>query len=159
MTKKVYYIKEGRKYIPVAEYDSDLMMSFPKGTHIVMCYPGGQSTRYGIDPAYAPMIAAGRLAEDVIRTAIHLQSEAKPKEYPITERQRAAWQEMKAAFGDEFFSLQFASTHDLAEAGVNAMVEEAEKLMKTPSVKEAYDHFMFLAKLAYDENKNSSENQ
>jgi hypothetical protein len=61
--KKLYYLKEGRKYIPVSEYDSDLLDSFPKGTHIVMCYPGGKSTRYGIDPAYAPMIAAGRLAE------------------------------------------------------------------------------------------------
>jgi len=156
MTKKIYYIKEGRRYIPVSEYDSDLMSSFPKGTHIIMCYPGGQSTRYGIDPAFAPMIAAGRYAEDVIRTAIHLQSEAKPKEYPITKRQRAAWKEMKEAFGDEFFSIQFSSIHDLAEAGVRAMEEEAEKLMKTPSVKEAYDHFMFLAKLAYDENKDSS---
>lgn len=156
MTKKVYYIKEGRKYIPVSEYDGDLMSSFPKGTHIVMCYPGGQSTRYGIDPAFAPMIAAGRYAEDAIRTAIHLHSEAKPKEYPITERQRAAWEEMKAAFDDEFFTIQFSSTHDLAEAGVRAMQAEAEKIMKNLAVKEAYDHFMFVAKLAYDENKASS---
>ena len=34
--KKVYYIKEGRRYVPVAEYDQDLMDSFPKGTHIVV---------------------------------------------------------------------------------------------------------------------------
>jgi hypothetical protein len=156
MTKKIYYIKEGRKYIPVSEYDSDLMSSFPKGTHIVMCYPGGQSTRYGIDPSFAPMIAAGRYAEDAIRYAIYKESEAKPKERPITKRQRAAWEEMKAAFGDEFFSLTFSSTHDLAEAGVNAMQEEADKLLKHEAVKQAYDHFMFVAKLAYDENKTSS---
>lgn len=156
MTKKIYYIKEGRKYIPVSEYDQDLMSSFPKGTHIVMCYPGGQSTRYGIDPAFAPMIAAGRYAEEAIRTAIHFQSEATPKERPITKRQKAAWEEMKAAFGDEFFSIQFASTHDLAEAGVSAMQKEADKLLQHAAVKQAYDHFMFVAKLAYDENKASS---
>lgn len=154
--KKLYYIKEGRKYIPVSEYDSDLMSSFPKGTHIVMCYPGGQSTRYGIDPSFAPMIAAGRYAEDAICTAMHKESEAKPKERPITKRQQAAWEEMKAAFGDEFFSLNFPSIRDLAEAGVNAMQEEADKLMKHQAVKQAYDHFMFVAKLAYDENKASS---
>jgi hypothetical protein len=155
--KKLYYIKEGRKYVPVSEYDQDLMSSFPKGTHIVMSYPGGQSCRYGIDPSFAPMIAAGRYAEDAICTAIHKESEAKPKERPVTKRQRAAWEEMKSAFGDEFFSLTFSSTRDLAEAGVNAMQAEADKLMQHEAVKQAYDHFMFVAKLAYDENQNTSK--
>jgi len=145
--KKLYYIKQGRRYIPVSEYDSDLLDSFPKGAHIVMCYPGGKSTRYGIDPAYAPMIAAGRVAEDAISRAIHAKSEARPKERPITKRQRAAWEEMKAAFGDEFFSLTFSSTHDLAEAGVQAMQEEANKLLTNPAVKLAYDHFLMVCEL------------
>jgi hypothetical protein len=145
--KRLYYIKEGRRYKPVAEYDSDLMDSFPKGTHIVMCYPGGQSRRYGIDPAYAPMIAAGRVAEDAIARAIHAESEARPKERPITKRQRAAWEEMKAAFGDEFFSLTFSSTRDLAEAGVKAMMEEQEKLLKNPTVRKAYEKFLLVAEL------------
>ena len=152
--KKLYYIKEGRRYVPVAEYDQDLMSSFPKGTHIVMSYPGGQSTRYGIDPAYAPMIAAGRYAEDAICNALYKQSEAKPKQQPITERQRQAWEELKKAFGDELFSLQFSSIRDLAEVGVNAMQAEADKLLQHESVKQAYDHFMFVAKLVYDENQN-----
>lgn len=148
--KKLYYIKEGRRYIPVAEYDSDLVDSFPKGSHIVMCYPGGKSIRYGIDPAYGPMIAAGRLAEDAISRAIHAASEAKPKEQPITKRQRAAWEEMKSAFGNEFFSLEFASIRDLAEAGVKAMQEEADKLMQHESVRQAYEQFLLVAKLCAD---------
>ena len=148
--KKLYYVKEGRKYIPVSEYDSDLLDSFPKGTHIVMCYPGGKSTRYGIDPAYAPMIAAGRLAEDAICKAIHDASEARPKERPITERQRTAWEEMKVAFGDEFFSLEFASIRDLAETGVKAMQAEADKLMQHESVRQAYEQFLLVAKLCAD---------
>lgn len=145
--KTVYYIKDGRKYKPVAEYDQMLMDSFPKGTHIVMCYPGGQSRRYGIEPAFAPMIAAGRYAEDAISKAIHDASEAKPKETPITPRQKAAWEEMKAAFGDEFFSLQFNSIRNLAEAGVNAMTEEAEKMLENESVRKAYEHFMLMCQL------------
>jgi hypothetical protein len=149
--KKIFYIKEGRKYVPVHEYDNDLMDSFPKGTHIVMCYPGGKSTRYNIEPAFAPMIAAGRYAEDAICSAMHKASEAKPKEHPITERQRAAWEEMKAAFGDEFFSLTFPSIRDLSEAGVNAMQEQADNMLAHPSVKEAYDHFMFVAKLVNED--------
>jgi hypothetical protein len=151
--KKLYYIKEGRRYKPVAEYDSELMDSFPKGSHLVCVYPGGSSRRYGIDPAYAPMIAAGRVAEDAISKAIYAASEAKPKERPITPRQRAAWEEMKAAFGDEFFSLEFASTRDLAEAGVNAMMEEQEKLLENPTVRKSYERFLLVAALTKEKNK------
>jgi hypothetical protein len=134
------------------EYDEYLLDAFPKGAHLVMVYPGGKSTRYSVDPNHAAMIAAARVAEDAICRAMFLASEAKPKERPITERQRAAWEEMKAAFGDEFFSLHFASTRDLAEAGVNAMQEEAERLMTYPAVREAYEHFMTVAKLCSDNN-------
>jgi hypothetical protein len=153
--KKLYYIKEGRKYVPVAEYDNDLLDSFPKGNHLVMVYPGGTSRRFNIDPAYAPMIAAGRVAEDAISRAIHAASEAHPKERPITERQRAAWEEMKAAFGDEFFSLEFASIRDLAETGVKAMQAEADKLMQHESVKQAFNHFLMVCELT-KEHKNGT---
>jgi hypothetical protein len=47
------------------EYDEYLMDGLPYGNHMIMVYPGGQSTRYNIDPALAPMIAAGRVAEDL----------------------------------------------------------------------------------------------
>lgn len=151
--KKIFYEKVGRRYKPVYEYDQTLMDAFPKGSHLVVCYPGGQSTRYNVNPAYAPMIAAGRLAEDAICTAIHKASEAKPKSRPITDRQLAAWNEIKAAFGDEFFSLNYGAIRDYSEAGVQAMQEEAMKLMQHESVKNAFEHFMFVAKLAYDENK------
>lgn len=150
--KKVYYIKQGRKYVPVAEYDQDLMSSFPKGTHIVMSYPGGQSTRYSIDPSYAPMIAAGRYAEDAICQAISKASELRPKSTPITEAQQKAWKKLAREMGDELCTLYGLSVRDCAEAGVKAMQEEADKLMKHEAVKQAYDHFMFVAKLAYDEN-------
>jgi len=156
--KKLYYIKQGRRYVPVSEYDSDLMDSFPKGCHIIMSYPGGKSTRYGIDPAYAPMIAAGRVAEDAIARAIYTESEARPKERPITERQRKAWEEMKAAFGDEFFSLTFSSTRDLAEVGVKTMQEEADKLLKNPTVRKAYDRFLMVAELAKEKENGQSCN-
>lgn len=145
--KKIFYEKIGRRYKPVYEYDQILMDSFPKGSHLVVCYPGGKSTHYNIDPAYAPMIAASRVAEDAICSELRKASEAKPNRKPITERQRASWEEMKDAFGDEFFGLTLPSSRDLAEAGVKAMQAEAEKLMTNPSVKLAYDHFLMVCEL------------
>ena len=149
--KKIYYIKEGRKYVPVAEYDSDLLDSFSKGTHLVMVYPGGTSRRFNIDPNYAAMIAAGRVAEDAICRAITKASELRPQRSPITEGQKKAWENLAKEMGDELCTLYGASVHDCAEAGVKAMMEEAERLMTNPSVKKAYEHFLLMCELTKDE--------
>lgn len=151
MTKKVYYTKVGRRYVPVAEYDSDFLDSFPKGTHIVMSYPGGRSTRYNIDPALAPMIAAGRFAENKMLDAMRKASEARPKQRPYTEKQIKAWKKLQEAMGEEMFYLQYPSNMDIVEAGIDAMQEEANKILEHPSVRDAYNQFMFVYKLVKDE--------
>jgi hypothetical protein len=151
--KKIFYEKVGRRYVPVQEYDDYLIDAFPKGAHLVMSYPGGTSRRYGVDPNYAAMIAAGRVAEDTMSRAIYQASEARPKERPITERQQAAWAEMKAAFGDEFFSLTLPAARDIAEKGVAAMQEEAVKLMQNDSVRRAYEQFPLVCELTKTQNR------
>jgi hypothetical protein len=146
--KKIYYEKKGKRYVPVAEYDNDLADSFHKGTHIVMCYPGGQSRRYNIDPNYAALIAAGRVAEDAICKALNKASEMRPARTPITPAQQRAWKKLAKEFGDELCTLNGASIHDIAEAGVKALQSEADKLLTNPAVREAYDHFLFVAELS-----------
>jgi hypothetical protein len=145
--KKIYYEKIGRKYVPVAEYDNELLDSFSKGTHLVMVYPGGQSRRFNVDPNYAAMIAAGRLAEDAICRAISKASELRPKSTPITPGQKKAWEKLAKEFGDELCTLNGLSVHDCAEAGVKAMQEEADKLMKHESVRRAYEQFQLMCEL------------
>ena len=145
--KKIYYEKVGRRYVPVAEYDNNFMDSFTKGNHLVMCYPGGTSRRFNIDPAYAPMIAAGRVAEDAISDALRKASEMKPQRTPITPGQKKAWEKLAKEFGDELCPLTYGSTRDHVEAGVKAMQEEADKLMKHESVRKAYEHFMLTVEL------------
>ena len=141
------YKKVGRRYVPVAEYSNEVVDSFPKGTHLVMCYPGGQSRRFNIDPAYAPMIAAGRVAEDAMSEAIRKASEMKPQRTPLTEGQRRAWKKLAKEFGDDLATLQINSARDIAEAGIRAMQEEANKLMTHESVRQAYDHFQLVCEL------------
>ena len=141
------YKKVGRRYEPVAEYGNEVVDSFPKGTHLVMCYPGGQSRRYNIDPAYAPMIAAGRVAEDAICEAMRKQSELKPHRTPLTPGQKAAWENLAREFGEDLCTLHGASVWDCAQAGVQAMQEEANKLMQHESVRQAYDHFQLVCEL------------
>lgn len=150
--KKIYYEKVGRKYVPVAEYDNDLLDAFTKGTHLVQVYPGGASRRYNIDPAYAPMIAAGRVAEDAICRAINKASELRPKQTPITPKQKKAWEALAKTFGDELCTLHGLSVHDCAEAGIKAMQEEADKLMQHASVRQAYEQFLVVCQLTQTKN-------
>jgi hypothetical protein len=155
--KEIFYKKVGRKYVPVYEYDQTLLDAFPKGTHLVDVYPGGSSRRFNIDPAYAPMIAAGRIAEDAISKKLMAASDLRPKRAPITEGQRAAWDNLIKEFGEEARTLEWPSAREACEAAVKAMSEEAEKLLQNPSVRRSYEHFMLICKLTKDEQTNSNE--
>lgn len=146
--KKIYYEKVGKRYKPVAEYNDTFMDSFTKGNHLVMCYPGGTSRRFNIEPALAPMIAAGRYAQSAMNNAMYKASELRPTQTPITERQRKAWANLAKELGSDLCSLTHLSTYDISEAGIKAMQVEADKLMQHAAVKEAYDQFMLIAKLA-----------
>ena len=150
---KVYYEKVGRRYVPVAEYDSTYLDSFPKGNHLVMCYPGGSSRRFNIEPALAPMIAAGRHAEDAMSSALVKASEMRPHNKPITEKQKKAWQAMAKAFGDDRYYVEIPSAREVTEAGIKAMEQEAVKLLDHPMVKQAYDEFMATCKLVLEQDK------
>jgi hypothetical protein len=123
------------------------MDSYTHGTHLLMVYPGGASRRYNINPDYAAMIAAGRVAQDAICRAISKASELRPQKTPLTPGQQRAWRKLAKEFGDELCTLNGTSAYDSAEAGVQAMQEEADKLLANPAVRKAYDRFLFVAEL------------
>jgi hypothetical protein len=145
--KKVFYEKVGRRYKPVHEYDQVLLDSFPKGTHLVMCYPGGQSRRFNIDPNHAAMIAAGRVAEDAMCDAMRRASELRPQRTPLTEGQRRAWKRLAKELGDDLATLTGSSARDIAEAGLAALQAEATELMTHPAVRDAYEQFQSVCNL------------
>lgn len=145
--KKIYYEKVGRRYKPVAEYDSTYLDSFPKGAHLVMCYPGGSSRRFNIEPDYAALIAASRVAEDAMSRAVQKASEMRPHNQPITEKQKKAWENLAKAFGSERYYIELPSAREIAEAGIKALQEEAKMLYSNEAVRKAYEHFILLCEL------------
>jgi len=147
----IFYIKKGKRYVPHSTYSSEFCDSFPKGTHLVQSYPGGSMRRYNIDPANAPMIAAGRVAEDKISDAIMKANDLRPQTAPITPAAQRAWMKLKKELGNEAM-LTRGSAREAAEEAVKAMAAEAEKLLTNPTVRKAYDHFLLVAALTKDQN-------
>jgi hypothetical protein len=93
------------------------------------------------------MIAAGRVAEDGMCDAIRRASEMRPQRTPLTPGQLKAWQKLAKEFGDDLATLNMGCARDIAEAGVNAMIAEAEQLMTHPAVRDAYEQFQTVCNL------------
>jgi len=153
MTETIFYIKKGRRYIPHSYYSNEMCDAFPKGTHLVQVYSGGSSRRFNIDPNYAAMIAAGRVAEDAISKVLMRASDLRPKRAPLTEGQRAAWDNLIKEFGEEARCLEWPSAREACEEAVKAMQLEADKLLENPIVRQAYDRFLFIAELTKEHNE------
>lgn len=151
--KKTYYEKVGKRYKPVAEYDSTFSSAFRKGHSLVVCYDGGRTTYFDIDPAYAPMIAAyNRSADEICRTIIEKMNSCTDKE--MTPRQKKAWDELQEAYDGNLTRLTSPSVHDCVEKGMKLMQVEAIKLLTTPALKAAYDQFLLIAALSKEDDKN-----
>jgi len=97
------------------------------------------------------MIAAGRVAEDVISKKImeatEIRRNTRNKETPLTPGQRDAWNRLVEEFGPDAKQLEWPSARECAEEAVKAMTLEAEKLLENPSVRKAYERFLFVAEL------------
>lgn len=155
--KKIFYEKVGRRYVPVSEYDSNFSSSLPKGTHLLMIYPGGSSTRYNVNPNHAALIAAGRVAEDKISEALvkagELRMQRQDRDRKITLEQKAAWDNLVKEFGDSAKQLEWPSAREVAEAGIDAMMKEAQHLLEHPMARAAFDEFIATCRLVSSENK------
>jgi hypothetical protein len=112
-------------------------------------------TRRPINADFAPMIAAGRYSEDVISRALMDASDMRPSRKPCTKEQIDAWDALSKAFGEEIHVLELPAAHEATRKAVDAMQQEADKMLKIPSVKLAYDHFMMVYKLTKDENESN----
>jgi hypothetical protein len=149
MTKQLFYKKEGRKYIPVSEYDNEVLDSIPyNSTTLIHSYKNGQSRRFNVEPALAPMVAASMVLRDSLTTIISKASEFKPRETPITPAQRKAWADLNKSFGGCLTSLDGVSVHDIAESILKAISDKAEELLTNASVKASYEEFLMITALS-----------
>lgn len=147
MTRKTFYEKVGRRYIPIKEYNQEFCDAYPRGAHVTVVTPGVKSTRYNIDPDYAALIAASMVAYDHICKVIVDHSKLKPTKEPVTPEQKELWDKLAESLDVSTLPLYRASVAESVRAGTDAMIKEAEKLMQHDAVRQAYEHFITVAKL------------
>jgi hypothetical protein len=153
--KKIYYERVGRKYVPVAEYDSDFMHSLSKGTHLVVAIPCGQTYKYNIKPEFATLIAAGEQIRQELANKVAEASQAKISERANsvpTEEQLAAWRALQVAYNNELLMISYPSAVEIADTALNLLYAEAEKLIANPAVKRAWDHLQTVSSLTKEKN-------
>lgn len=125
MTSTVFYTKQGRRYVPALQYDSDLVDALPPGAHLIMVSPGIRSTRYNVNPAHASVLAAAhRMREPMIealRKASRLQLDRHRK---LNVEQQAAWLAFTQAMGEGSNLVHSNSLTGIVDAGI-AVLEEA----------------------------------
>lgn len=146
-----YYKKEGRRYVPTLEYDSNVLDAFAEGAHIVVCKPGHRMYKYKIQPEFAGLIAAGMYCRDAISSKVINSAQVRPGLSLSTEEQ-AALDYFKSLSPTKFSMLTWPSANEIAESATVAMQEELAELLKNPAVKTAYEHFLLMCKLATEEN-------
>ena len=147
-----FYQKQGRRYVPVSEYNSEIMDALPEGDHLISVQPGKSRRRCRVEPALAPMIAAGLYAEDAISRAIYNAMELRPQKTAMSPRQLELMTALTEEFRKEDAQWIRPCARDAAEAGVAALQAEAQRRMSHPAVRQAYEHFLTVARLCDQSN-------
>lgn len=115
-----WYEKKGRRYIPVAEYET--VDGWPKGFHIVYCKPGSTYTRFSINPDRANLLAAVLENEDRMKDVIRECLAMRPAKREITEKQAAAWRKFQAAMGNDRFWVEYESVGGIVDTIYNELL-------------------------------------
>ena len=152
--KETYYVKKGRKYIPISEYDSEISQSIKYGTHLVVNHLGTRMYTYDVEPDHAAMIAAARIFKEYLVKILHHASQARPKTgdtKPFTESQMEAYNKLKEELGEHTYYFEFPSINEIASKAVDEFISHySKKYEEYPFVQKAYDNLMLKIKLCID---------
>lgn len=124
------YIKAGRRYKPIYEYDPKVCDSFPEGSHLVVCEPGHRLTRFRVDPDFAPVLAAIASGRDAMVTAIQSATMLRQRDGKLNAKELRAFEDWKRATGEETLLLERPSAADIFEAFEKALIDAANRSPK-----------------------------
>lgn len=142
-----YYRKVGNKYEAVSYYDSNVMDAVPKDTAVLIINKGNSTlTKYNVDIAMAPLLAGSEYLRDQLSMTMSLASNPRIP-LAMTEAENKAWNNLIAVGGESFRQLTYSSSHDMIDAGINALTSHMHHILSDPTCKDAYEQFKLCVKL------------
>ena len=117
------YRKRGKRYLPVAEEDQWGNGRWPEGFHLVYCKPGSLATRFRISPATAEMRAAAMEREDELRSILLNAMAARPRNRPVTRKEKEAWEAFVDAMGKNVYLLEYPSVQEVIDMFIAALLK------------------------------------
>jgi hypothetical protein len=151
---EIYYKKVGRKYVPISVYDHNVLVSLPKGHHLVIVDDGFKSTYRNVTPDIVPVIAAAKIFEKNITSKLLEKSQSRTFSPELTPEQRKAWDVYYELIKDSN-TISYGSPYsEIARSVTQILEDKTVEMMKNPAVKNAYDEFMVICKLALENEQN-----
>ena len=134
----------------VGEYSEEMWNSIGMGHTYIHRTVSGTSRRHNIDPSYLPVLAVLMECRDEICQALNEAFKARPtRNAPLTEKQAKLWRKFQAEIDTN--GISYPSTHEVSEKVFEAVFAKVKYIESVPSLKDAYDQYMLMAKLALKE--------
>lgn len=113
-----YYIKKGRRYVPVRESETGGAM--PLGDYIVRVLPGCTTWTRVETPARPELLVAIEEAREAMITAMREANVFRPEQEPLTPKELEAYKAFFKAMGGPVV-FRGASMYDIIDAGIKVL--------------------------------------
>jgi hypothetical protein len=153
MSEITYYVKEGRKYVPIKYYDETIMRAIPMGATLIVKESNSKMTRFNVEPKYAPYLAATIAIESKISTSLVRASESRPHSThskSLTEDAQKDWETFIKKYGEQFRYIEYPSAQEVVGTMFKELTKKVMVAHKNPAVLEAWNHYQFVMALALD---------
>ena len=95
------YVKRGRRYHPVGEYDNEAVDMLPYGSHLVAVFPGKRIVTYQVNPDHAGLLTAIQQHEKTLVNAIKAASSLRIENRSGNPKERRAIKAYQDIMGPE----------------------------------------------------------
>lgn len=111
-------------------YNKQMNVDIEKGSWLVVVGDGSASIQL-VNPDFVETKAALHHVKDAMTKAMLKAAELRPQSVPMSKKEIKAWATYEKTMGDDMpNTFQYASIHDIVEAGAKVVEEQIEKSKK-----------------------------
>lgn len=153
--EKFLYKKVNKRYKKVAIYDNHFHDYYVPGHYLISVGKTFKTTRHNVRPDLVPLIAASIAFEEELTRNLVKNSNQYNHSIELTSEQKEAWDNFSKTVEKLKWAAYGPSYAEISRKATQKLIEDAAEIMEVPAVKQAYEEFLLVFKLAVEEKKNS----